>query len=184
MPDAYERFHRRLAELTALDAPVGFEEPVLRFMRDALAPVCDRVEVDMRGNVYGWQDGREEQAPRVMITAHSDEIGFMVTSVTRDGFLRFTLLGYPTPMVLPGQRVRVLCGEGPREGVIGVKPGHLLSGRDAFQVPDIPDLYIDIGAGSAEEVAAWGVEAGTPAVFVGPLTATLNPRRVMGKAID
>src|SRR5262245_21324102 len=108
-----ENLRERIAAYTALDAPTGFEEPVLRQARTDLAKCCERVEVDVRGNVYGYQPGRDPQAPRIMVTAHADEIGFMVTSLLPDGFLRFTKLGHPTDMVLPGQRVRLLTTRGP-----------------------------------------------------------------------
>jgi endoglucanase len=173
----------RLAELTSLDAPVGFEEPVLRFVADQLKPLCAEVTCDVRGNVYGRLPGRDPNAPLVMLTAHADEIGFMVTSVRPDGFLRFTKLGHPTDMVLPGQRVRVLARE-PLEGVIGVKPGHVLSPDEARRTPAIDEMYIDVGATSAAEAVDWGVEPGTPAVFVGELTSTKNPARVFGKCVD
>ncbi|MGH7199138.1 MAG: M42 family metallopeptidase, partial [Planctomycetaceae bacterium] len=175
----------RIAHFTALDAPTGFEEPVLLAAKEALEPCCERVEVDARGNVYGWQPGGGADGPRVMITAHADEIGFMVTSIRRDGFLRFTKLGGPTDMVLPGQRVRVLCETGPIEGIIGVKPGHVLrDGDESRRVPQVKDLYIDISATNGEEAIEWGVEPGTPAVFVGPLTALKQPGRYCGKAVD
>jgi endoglucanase len=178
-----DSLRRRLAELTRLDAPVGFEEPVLRYAADALRPLCGAVSCDVRGNVYARLPGRDPNAPVVMVTAHADEIGFMVTAILPDGFLRFTRLGHPTEMVLPGQRVRVLAKE-PLEGVIGVKPGHILSPDEARHTPAVEEMYIDIGATSASEVADWGIEPGTPAVFVGELTATANPSRVFGKCID
>ncbi|MBL8851872.1 MAG: M20/M25/M40 family metallo-hydrolase [Planctomycetaceae bacterium] len=178
-----DALRQRLAELTRLDAPVGFEEPVLRYVAEQFKPLCAEVTCDVRGNVYGRLPGRDPNAPLVMITAHADEIGFMVTSVRPDGFLRFTKLGHPTDMVLPGQRVRVLARE-PLEGVIGVKPGHILSPEEARRTPPIEELYIDVGASSAEEAASWGIEPGTPAVFVGELTATKDPARVFGKCVD
>jgi endoglucanase len=181
---SFDHLRERLAAYTALDAPTGFEEPVLRRVLEELAAVCDRVETDVRGNVYGWLDGTDAKAPSVMLTAHADEIGFMVTSIRPDGFLRFTRLGHPTDMVLPGQRVRVLAAAGEVEGVIGVKPGHILSLEEARRIPPVPDLYIDVGAAGGDEAAGWGIEPGTPAVFVGPLTPTPHPRRVFGKAID
>lgn len=174
----------RIRELTSIDAPVGFEEPLLRFVRDALVETCDRVDVDVRGNVIGWLDGTSTDGPTVMLTAHADEIGFLVTSVRDDGFLRFTKLGHPTDMVLPGQRVRVHGSNGPLEGVIGVKPGHVLSGDEARRVPPVGELYVDVGASSAAEAAEWGIEVGTPATFVGELTATRNPYLWFGKAVD
>jgi putative aminopeptidase FrvX len=174
----------RIARYTALDAPTGFEEPVLAAARDELAKSCERVEVDVRGNVYGYQTGADPNAPLVMITAHADEIGFLVTSILPGGFLRFTKIGGPTDMVLPGQRVRVLSATGALEGVIGVKPGHVLQPGEARQVPAISDLYIDVGAESIEQAGEWGVEPGTPAVFVGELTSTRHPHRYFGKCVD
>jgi endoglucanase len=174
----------KLSELTALDAPSGFEEPVLAVARDRLASCCDVVETDVRGNVYGLLSAPGENPLRVMLTAHADEIGLMVTELLPGGFLRFTRIGQPTAMVLPGQRVRVLGKAGPLEGVIGVKPGHLLSSEGARSVPPLEQMYLDVGASSREQAAAWGIEAGTPAVFVGPLTPTWNEHRWFGKAID
>ncbi len=172
-----------LAHLTALDAPTGFEEPVLEFLAGEFQACCDRIEVDLRGNLYAWQ-GDEAAAPLIMVTAHADEIGFMVTSILPGGCLRFTRLGFPTEMVLPGQRIQVLTPQGPLAGMIGVKPGHILSGLEARTVPPVESLYLDIGATSAEEAQSWGIEPGTPAVFYGPLTRTQNPNRVFGKAVD
>lgn len=175
----------RIAWWTAIEAPSGFEEPVLSAARDALRSCCERTEVDVRGNVYGFQSGTDPEAPRVMITAHADEIGFLVTSVLEGGYLRFTKLGGATDMVLPGQRVRVLSGTGPLNGVIGVKPGHILkTDAEARRVPDLKDMYIDVGAASAEEAGEWGIETGSPVTFVGELTPTRNPRRWFGKSVD
>lgn len=174
----------RIAQYTALDAPVGFEEPVLLAARDDLAACCERVEIDMRGNLYAHQSGTDSEAPRVMITAHADEIGFLVTSVIEGGFLRFTKLGFPTDTVLPGQRVRIHVDGESIEGVIGVKPAHILSSEEARQVPSLSDLYIDIGAESAEQATSWGIEAGTPITFVGELVQTRNKNRCFGKCVD
>ena len=179
-----DQLSERIAEFTAYSAPAGFEEPVLSAVRDELQQCCEHVEVDVRGNVYGVQPGSDAQAPRVMITAHADEIGFLVTSILPGGFLRFTKLGGPTDMVLPGQPVQVLSHSGPLPGVIGVKPGHILTAKAAREVPPIPEMYIDVGATSAQEANEWGVEPGTPAVFVGELTVTRNSRRCFGKCVD
>lgn len=179
-----EQLVQRIREFTALDAPVGFEEPVLVAVRDALTGSCATVEVDVRGNVYGFQPGIAPDAPTVMVTAHADEIGFLVTSVLPGGFLRFAKLGHPTDMVLPGQRVRVHASSGSIEGVIGVKPGHVLSGDEARRIPPVDRLYVDVGARSADEIAEWGIEVGTPITFVGELTATRSPHVHFGKAVD
>lgn len=174
----------QLAELTALDAPTGFEEPVLRHVRSELAHCCDSVEIDVRGNVYGCLESDADDALTVMLTAHADEIGLMVTHLLPSGFLRFTRLGQPTVMVLPGQRIKVLTRGGAIAGVVGVKPGHILSADAARQVPAVEEMYLDVGAASAEEAAAWGIEPGTPAVFDAPLTRMRHEDRWFGKAVD
>lgn len=173
-----------LAVLTALDAPVGFEEPVQKYAALQLAKCCDEVAQDVRGNLYAVQRAADEAAPVVMVTAHADEVGFMVTSVRADGFLRFTSLGFPTEQVLPGQRITLLTRQGRIPGVIGVKPGHILKGDEARIVPGTVDRYIDVGAADGAEAASWGIEPGTPAVFHGPLQRSQHPGRVFGKAID
>lgn len=172
-----------LALLTALNAPVGFEEPVLEYMAAELQITCDSVEIDVRGNLYARQQS-DASKPLVMLMAHADEIGFLITSILPGGFLAFTRVGFPTDMVLAGQRVQVLTSKGTLQGTIGVKPGHILRGNEARIVPPVDALYIDVGAASAEEAATWGIEPGTPVTFYGPLTQTAHPDRVMGKAID
>src|SRR5947209_2232560 len=100
-----DRLHHRLAELTGLDAPAGFEEPVQRRVRQLLEPVVEAVEDDVRGNLYARRPGTRPDGLVVMLGAHADEVGFIVTDVTPAGFLRFARLGFPTETVLPGQRV-------------------------------------------------------------------------------
>jgi len=173
-----------LAFLTGLDAPSGFEEPVVRYVRERLEKVTDETTVDIRGNLFARKEGSDKDAPLVMVMAHADEVGFMVRHITAGGFLRFVKIGGPTDMVLAGRRVRVLGENGPLDGVIGVKPGHVLSGGEARKVPPIEEMYIDIGAESAEEASRWGVETGTPVVFSGELAPTRHPSRVFGKAVD
>lgn len=173
-----------LAHLTALDAPSGYEEPVLAFCRQALAKLSDRVEMDRRGNLFAFKKGTNPNAPAVAIVTHADEIGLQVTHLSSQGFLGFTKIGGVTDSVLPGARVRVLTRDGKVEGLIGVRPGHILAGAEARTVPNLQDMYIDVGATSEEELTDWGIEPGVPAVFASPLTSTANPCRVIGKAVD
>lgn len=173
-----------LAHLTALDGPSGFEEPVLAFCRQTLARLCDKVEMDRRGNLFAYQAGTNPNAPTVALMTHADEIGLQVTRLTREGFLGFTKIGGVTDSVLPGARVRVLCRDGKVEGLVGVRPGHILSGSEARNVPCIADMYIDVGAAAQEDLVEWGIEPGSPVVFASPLTSTANPCRVIGKAVD
>ncbi len=173
-----ESLRRTLQELTALDGVAGFEQDVVRYLRDALIPLADRVEVDAMGNLYAVREGTASK--RLMISAHSDEIGGIVKSVDPQGFLRFDPLGGVLPGTLVGRRVRVRG----HLGVIGVKSGHLQTREEQNAVLPTDHLYIDVGAASAAEVAEMGIGVGDPVAYYSPVEAFTNGDRVCGKSID
>jgi len=170
-----------LRALCGLSAPSGQEREVVAWCRDRLRPFADMVEVDPFGNLVALRRG-PAGAPRLMVAAHADEVGLIVRRIERNGFVRFTTLGCPTVQLLPGRRVRV----GRHEGVIGVKSDHYLSPeeREHRSVPDVPEQYVDLGATSAEEVLALGVEVGTPITHVSELFRLGESGRWAGKSID
>ena len=168
-----------LRELTALDGVSGFEQDVVRYLRDAFAQLSDRVELDRMGNLCATRDG-DAQAPGLMISAHSDEIGGIVKSIDRQGFLRFDPLGGVFPSMLLGRRVKVRG----HLGVIGVKSGHLQTREERLRVLPIEEMYIDVGADTAEQVAEMGISIGAPVAYFSPLVNYTNRDRVCGKSID
>lgn len=174
-----ESLRERLAALTALDGVSGFEQDVVRALRDAFSPLADRVEVDPLGNLYARREGRGA-GPRLVLEAHSDEIGAIVKSVDPQGFLRFDPLGGVVPALLVGRRIRVRG----HLGIIGVRSGHLQRPEEIGRVQPIGDLFIDVGAESADDVAAMGIAIGDPVAYDSPLLPMTNPHRVTGKAID
>src|SRR5712691_1924429 len=107
-----------LAELTALHAPSGAEQPVIARMRDLLAPLADTLDVDHMGNLAATLEGAQD-TPHIVVSAHADEIGAMVASIEPDGFLRLLPLGGVQPRLLEGRAVWV----GGRPGVIGARSG-------------------------------------------------------------
>jgi endoglucanase len=174
-----DSIRQALEALTALDGPSGFEQAVVAYLDDHLAAAGGQTQVDAMGNLYAAL-GAEQAAPHVMIAAHSDEIGAIVRHVDERGFLRIDPLGGVSPVLLVGRRVRVAG----HMGVVGTRPGHLLSPEERRQAPPIDQLYVDVGADSAEEAAALGIRVGTPLTYDAPLQAYGNPDRLSGKAID
>lgn len=168
-----------LRDLTALHAPPGFEQPVVRYLREAFSPLADSVEVDSLGNLYAIKRGTTEH-PRFMISAHSDELGGVVKSILPSGFLKIDKLGGVLDALIIGRRVWV----NGHLGVIGVKSGHLQTPEERAKVPSIEAAYVDIGASSADEVARMGIRIGDPWVWLGELEQMTNPDRLVGKAID
>ncbi len=168
-----------LRELTAIHGAPGFEADVVAYLVEAFKPLTDEIEVDTFGNLYATRHGAESGL-RLMLDAHSDEIGCMVKSVEPDGFLRFERLGGTLPVLLVGRKVWV----NGHLGVIGVRSGHLQKPEEREKVPPVEEMYIDVGAASAEEVAAMGIRIGDPVTYLSALQAYTNPDRLCGKAID
>ena len=123
-------YTRVLQQLCALTGPSGFEGPVARAAADLLRPWVDEVEVDRMGNVLGVRRCGRKGAPRLLLDAHLDEIGFLVTG-HRDGFLRFVPLGGVDPRMLPDREITlltdppVLCPPMSRAGRRWTSPGPL-----------------------------------------------------------
>lgn len=168
-----------LRDLGALHGVSGFEQPLVAYFRQRVEGLVDQVEVDRYGNVTAIKRGRQEQ-PRLMLAAHLDEIGFIVKGVEADGFLRFDRLGGTADALLLSRRVSV----NGHFGVIGVKSGHLQSPEELARVPPVAEMYIDVGASSAAQVAAMGIRVGDPVTFIGDLAEFTGGDRVCGKAMD
>lgn len=167
-----------LRDLTALHGVSGFEQEVARYFRKAVADSVDEVTVDRLGNVIAVRRGGP--GPTLMLAAHLDEIGMIVKAVEPAGFLRFDKLGGTIDAFLPGQRVRVAG----HPGVVGCRPGHFLGPEEQRRVVPHDDLYVDVGATSAEEVARMGIRVGSSITYEGSLLEFPGSTRVVGKAMD
>ena len=117
-----------LRELTDAFGPSGYESEPAAIVARELGKVCD-VTRDGLGSVIGRLEGQGD-GPRIMVSAHMDEVGFMVKKVTGDGYVRFLPLGGWVPQVLLGQRVVLRTRKGDFPGVIGSKPPHDLSDEE------------------------------------------------------
>ena len=168
-----------LQKLSELDGPSGFEERVAEYISDLAAKLGAEAETDKIGNVIVHVPGH---APHVMLIAHMDEIGLLVSEIDDGGFLYFTTLGGWDPRLMPGMEVRVMAPKRPLPGTIGMKPPHITSEEERRRVADMGDLFIDTGLDSAALIRA-GVRVGTP---IAPSTSfrRLSRNRVFGKAFD
>jgi endoglucanase len=167
------------ADLAAIPGVPGHEHAVAIEVRRRLGRVTDEVTVDRFGNVFGVRRGRGS-GPRLMLAAHTDEIGFLVKSLEPGGFLRFERLGGATEVALMGQKVIV---DGAHHGVIGVRPGHLSRETDK-KLPPVSEMYIDVGVRSAAEAQALGIGPGSTVTFATTITPAANPDRLVGHAVD
>ncbi len=138
-----------LRRLVASPSPSGFEQPAQQVIREEIQSYTDAMHTDVHGNVIASLNAAGE--PRVMLTAHCDELGLMVRYIDADGFLHFATIGGFDPSTLPGERVHIHTPGGTILGVIGRKPVHLLGGEDRGKAPKLSELWIDIGVENKEE---------------------------------
>ena len=135
------KFLKRLLETPSV---TGSEATAAELVRERLAPCADTIETDVMGSVHAVLKGAGS-APSVMLAAHIDEIGLMVTYISTEGFLSFSAVGGVDAAILAGLRVTVHTASGPVRGVIGRMPIHLLDTDDRKSVVPIDKLVIDLG---------------------------------------
>lgn len=152
-----------LKELCELNGVSGDEGAVRDFIRAQAQPYADSIRTDALGNLIVFKKGKKATGNRLLLAAHMDEVGLIVTRATEDGFLRFDFVGGVDRRVALGKPV--VLGPQKIPGVIGMKAIHMLSKEDMKKVPKTESLYIDIGASSREEAEEMA-EPGTYGAFV------------------
>lgn len=136
-----------LKEICEVAGAPGHEQRVREIVLREVKKLADEVSVDNMGNVIAVKKGKTDQ--RVMVAAHMDEIGFIVTHIDEQGFLRFIPLGGFDPKTLTAQRV-VVHGKKDVIGVMGSKPIHVMSPAEKERVVPISDYFVDLGLSKKE----------------------------------
>ena len=163
--------------------PTGCEEPVAAIIREELAATRAEISTDRMGNVVAHLPG-PAGAPRVMLSAHMDEVGFMITDIEEKGWLRFSCLGGIDPRVLAGRFVNVGDGQKTVPGIIAALGIHFQKREDRKKVPEVDDLFIDVGVDSKEAAEAL-VSIGDFAAFDTPFARFGHEDGwLKGKALD
>ena len=154
-----------LKELCRLNGVSGAEDPVRNFIQTQAQPYADSLRSDALGNLIVFKRGKKSTGNKLLLTAHMDEVGVIVTRITEEGFLKFDFVGGVDRRVAIGKPV--VLGENEIPGLIGLKAIHLVSSEEEKKVPKTDALYIDIGAKDREEAEKL-VPPGTYGSFVGP----------------
>jgi endoglucanase len=126
----------------------GYEQKIRALILEEVRPLVDEVELDNMGNIYAIKRGKSDK--KIMIGAHMDEIGFIVTHIDDKGFIRFHTLGGFDPKTLTAQRV-IIHGREDVMGVMAAKPIHVMTTEERQKIPKTTDFFIDTGR-SKEEV--------------------------------
>jgi putative aminopeptidase FrvX len=169
-----------LKELTLLSGPSGVEDQVRDYIAAAAKSRADEVTVDRLGNVIATKRGTAESPATVMVCAHMDEVGFLITRIEDSGLIKFGTTGGIDARILLSQRVKIGAHAVP--GVIGSMPIHLLKEDDINKPANIDDMFIDIGAGSKADALKL-VKPGDWAVFDSGYVE-FGDRLIKAKALD
>lgn len=171
-----------LKQLCEIHAPSGDEYKLRALLLEEAKKLCgeENVKIDRMGNVLCFKKGSEVGKPHVCVSAHMDEVGFIIVGATEDGLLKFRCVGGVDPRVIVSKRV--LVGEDLIPGVIGAMAIHLQSPADRQRVLDYDGLYIDIGAKDKGEALA-KCPIATYAYFDTPYTP-FGDGFVCAKALD
>lgn len=172
-------------ELSTLIGVSGHEDDVSNFILKLIEKenLADKAWIDPLGNVLVIKKGTDGKN-KILLDAHTDEIGFMVSHIEKNGFLRFVPVGGWDQRILLGQSVVIRSQVGEKfHGIIGSKPPHLTSINERKKLVEIPNMYIDIGMNSIEEVTNNNIVIGTTGTLFSPFMEFPN-NMVRGKAFD
>ena len=164
-----------LAALTNAPGASGFEGPVRDIVRSRLMELGGEISHDGLGSVIGRFAGPPD-SPRVMVTAHMDEVGLLVQYIRPDGFIKFKTLGGWLNQALVDQRWILNTRDGLIHGVSGIRTIHVTRGSERTRVWDSNELFIDVGATSRSDALAMGIRPGDPIAPWSPFTVLANDR--------
>ena len=171
-----------LKELVEAPGAPGFEGNVAEVMEKRLKGVGP-ITRDRLGSLICEKKG--SAGPRIMLAGHLDEVGFLVKSVTKEGYVKFLPLGGWWGHVVLAQRLIIKTRKGDVLGVVGSKPPHELRDEDRKRVLEIKDMYLDVGAASGWDVAKkLDIRPGDPIIPDSSFTVMANPDLLLAKAWD
>jgi endoglucanase len=169
-----------LRDLTEKVGVSGNEEQIREYIKDKIKDYCDDIKIDVMGNLIAYKKSNKRNSKNVIISAHMDEVGFMVTKITDKGFLKFKSVGGIDDRILLSKKV--VIGNEKIKGVIGLKAIHLQNEEERKKPVKISDMYIDIGASSKEE-AKKKINLGDYGTFLSNYVE-FGDRLVKAKALD
>lgn len=176
----------KIKAVTELDGIAGHEHNVRNYMRKRMTPLVDSIETDGLGGIFGIKKHADANAPRIMVAAHMDEVGFMVSSIQADGTFRVVGIGGWNPLVVSSQRFTLYTRTGQAIPVIsGSVPPHFLRGKDGgASLPNVSDIIFDGGFRDKAEAEQFGIAPGDIIVPKSEAILTANQKNVISKAWD
>lgn len=177
-----EKTFQRIKELTELQGTSGFEQDVRSYMAENMKPFVDKIEYDGLGGVFGLRE--KENAKRIMVASHMDEVGFMLVNIKDNGIFVVQPLGGWNPYVVSAQRFTLKTKQGDYPVISSSVPPHLLRGTAGQAAVQVTDILFDGGFDSKEEAESFGVRPGDTIVPDVKTILTANKKNIISKAWD
>jgi putative aminopeptidase FrvX len=162
-------------------SPTGFEAEGQKLWLDYLRPYVDTLHSDNYGTAYGIINPQNDF--RVVIEAHADEIAWFVGFISEDGFLSLVRNGGVDPVIAPSKRVNIHTRKGIVRGVFGWPAIHVRQQKENNPLPDVDNVFIDVGAKNKDEVLEMGIHVGCVITYPDPFEV-INDRFYCGRALD
>lgn len=178
---AQDRVSEMLGKLADAPGPPGFEEPIRAIMTEAMRPYAGSLRFDGLGSIIATQGA---SGPRIMVDAHMDELGGMIRRIAPNGLLTMQMLGGWLDQALVDQRWIIIGSKGPVKAITGIRDIHVMPQEERTRVFSRDSLFLDVGAGSADQVRNLGIEAGDPVVPDSPFEILNTTSNYLGKAWD
>jgi putative aminopeptidase FrvX len=170
-----------LFSLLNTPSPTGFEAQAQKTWISHMSRYSDSVDNDSYGNAWAIRNG-QKAGLTLMVEAHADEIGFIIQNIGDEGYLYVNRIGGTDRAIARGKRLKILGDRGPVLGVIGNTAIHLRE-KDEDKIPEVHQLFVDIGAKSRAEVESRGIRVGHPAIYTDAVEM-ITTDRLVGRAID
>jgi len=178
-----DRTELLLAEMTDAYGPPGHEEAISKIFKKHLEKLA-KISFDKMGSIIAERKGAAVD-PKIMVVGHLDEIGFMVSEITGNGFIKLLPLGGWWGHITLGQRVVVLGKKGAVIGVVGSTPPHILEPEARKKVLEVTDMYVDVGVrGKFDVKKKLGIYVGDVVVPDSKFTIMATKDMYLAKAID
>jgi endoglucanase len=171
-----------LLDILNTPSPTGFEFRGQKKWVDYARAFSDAVQNDAYGNAWATLTGDAKKPRRIMLEAHADEIGYMIKTITKDGFLNLDRIGGSDAATARGRRLDILGDKGIVRGIVGNTAIHIRD-RENEKAPQVHELHVDVGAKNQKEVAALGLRVGHPAVNAEG-AEFLGKDLIVGRALD
>lgn len=175
---------KMMEDFTSTHGISGNEKEASRMMKSYIEPVCDEISYDQLGSLIALKKG-SGNGPKLMLSGHLDEIGFVVRSIDDKGFIKLAPIGGWWGHVLLSQPVLITTRKGDRiTGIVGSRPPHGLPAEVRAKVIDVADMFVDIGVKDKAEVESLGIKPGDMVTPKSDFTVMANPNYLMAKAWD